>query len=130
MELWWWLDADSITDDYSNDEITSDELFAMWLRRPSIKDAENLNVNWWVHPVTEEIPFIGEDEDFLSFYTWPVHSETGERLKWTQLPVQDKSWTRNGDKGGFIQDYTGWKPSPFQRTLHLPTLLKAIGHAR
>lgn len=131
IELWWWLDGDSITDDYTADEISADKLFYDWLQRPSIKDAEDLNIAWMVHPVSEEIPFIGAEEDFLSFYTWPRHSETEEQLKWTQLPVRDKAWNvERGDKGGFIQEHTGWKPSPFQRTLHLPTLLKAIGYTR
>ena len=131
LEFWWWLDGDSITDDYMPDEISAKDLFEEWLKRPSIKDAEDLNINWMVHPVSEEVPFIGADEDFLSFYTWPVHSETGERLKWTQVPVQDKGWSADrDDKGGFIQELTGWKPSPLQQTLHLPTLLKAIGYIR
>lgn len=128
LELLWWLDGDSITDEYTPGEISAQDLFKEWLEHPAIKNSQDLRIDWMVLPVDEGVPFIGEDEDFLSFYTWPVHSETGERLKWTQLPVQDKGWSVDRhDKGGFIQEFTGWKPSPLQRTLHLPTLLSAIG---
>ncbi|NDK32438.1 hypothetical protein FH975_11780 [Nesterenkonia sp. Hz 6-5] len=128
LELSWELKGDPISDDYTSSEISAERLFAKWLRKPDIENAQNLRIDWVVLPVGEDAPFRGEDEDFLSFYTWPVHSETGERLNWTQVPVQDKGWSAEcQDKGGFIQEFPGWKPSPLQRNLHLPTLLSAIG---
>lgn len=131
LEFTWWLDGDSISEDYTPDEISAKDLFEVWLDRSSIKDAEDLEIHWMVLPVGEEIPFIDDPEDFLATYTWPEHSETGQRLKWTQVPVQDKGWSADKrDSGGFIQEFTGWKPSPFQRTLHLPTLLQAIDYTR
>jgi hypothetical protein len=57
-----------------------------------------------------------------------MHSETGARLNWLTLPVVDKGWNEaQNDKGGFIQEATGWKPSALQRTVNMPTLLSACG---
>lgn len=126
LELEWWLNWDSITDDYYQSEITAGELMRMWLRK--VGETEELKISWMVSSVSESAPFTGEDRDFLSYYQWPTHAETGEQLNWLTLPVQDKAWNENrADKGGFIQEVLGWKPSPLQRTLHLPTLLGAAG---
>ena len=68
------------------------------------------------------------DENFLSFYGWPAHSATGEQLNWLTLPVLDKRWNaKRADKGGFIQEATGWKPSILQPFVYLPGLAKASG---
>jgi hypothetical protein len=126
LELQWHLDGDSITDDYLPDEITADELLLQWLKK--VNKAEEIKISWLVGEFGESAPFTDEDEDFLTFYRWPVHAVTGERLNWLSLPVQDKAWKPgHADKGGFIQEALRWKPSPLQRTLHLPTLLSAAG---
>lgn len=128
LELGWYLNWDSISDDYTTDEITASKLFSMWLGK--IGDVEDLPIRWIVWGVSEGAPFVSDDddEDFLTYYTWPEHSESGERLNWLTLPVQDKAWNAlRGDKGGFIQEVTGWKPSALQRNVHLPTLLRASG---
>ena len=66
-----------------------------------------------------------DPEDFLSYYSWPVNSKTGERLNWLTLPVIDKRWVgKHGEKGGFIQEATGWKPAVLQPFVYLPSLLK------
>jgi hypothetical protein len=63
-------------------------------------------------------------EDFLTFYTWPVNASTGEPLNWVTLQVLDKLWNRTrADKGGFIQEATGWKPAILQPFVHLQTLV-------
>jgi hypothetical protein len=126
LELEWDLNWDSITDDYTRSEISAQELMQLWLEK--MGNEENVKINWMVASVSEAAPFTGEEENFLSFYKWPTHAETGERLNWLTLPVLDKGWNENqADKGGFIQEVLGWKPSPLQRTLHLPTLLSAAG---
>jgi hypothetical protein len=67
-------------------------------------------------------------EDFLTHYTDPVHSETGEPLNWLRLPVLDRGWnSRRADKGGFVQEATGWKPSPLQSTVDVRLLGAAAG---
>ncbi len=66
-------------------------------------------------------------DDFLSFFTWPVHSVTGERLNWLTLPAVDKLWDpRRADKGGFIQQATGWKPAILQPCVFLPSLTSIL----
>lgn len=126
LELEWWLNWDSITDDYYQSEISASELLQMWLKK--VDGEEDIKISWMVSSVSESAPFTGEDKDFLSYYRWPTHAETGENLNWLTLPVQDKAWNENqADKGGFFQEALGWKPSPLQRTLHLPTLLSAAG---
>lgn len=127
LVLGWFLNWDSISDDYVPSEISAHDLFASWLKKVS-GGGDDLKISWWIPSLGELAPFTDEDTDFLSFYRWPVHSETGQRLNWLTLPVQDKGWNVNqNDKGGFIQEATGWKPSALQRTVHLPTLLRASG---
>lgn len=127
--LGWSLDFDSISQDYP-DDTPAREIFRAWLGRLP-EDAENVAVNWWIPTMGESLPFLGEDEDFLTFYSWPTHSDTGEKLNWLKLPVEDKVWNaERTDPGGFVQEVTGWKPSAFQRTVHLPTLLRASGWSR
>lgn len=94
-----------------------------------------MSVWWFVQGpgTSEHAPFLRHPQfpdapDFLSEFTWPTNSQTGERLRWARLPVVDKLWnSERGDKGGFIQEATGWKPGPFQTTLHWPLLLWLSG---
>ena len=66
-------------------------------------------------------------EEFLVHFTWPVNSVSGERLSWLDLPLVDKLWnSQRGDKGGFIQQATGWKPSILQPYVYLPALTSAM----
>ncbi|NER28870.1 MAG: hypothetical protein F6J89_14840 [Symploca sp. SIO1C4] len=61
--------------------------------------------------------------DFLNYFTSPVHFKTGEPLNWLSLPVVDKLWNnQRADKGGFIQEATGWKPSILQPFVYLRAL--------
>lgn len=66
--------------------------------------------------------------NFLNDFTWPVDTTTGSRLQWSRLPVIDKVWRGtnlpklHATKGGFIQEVTGWKPSPLQAFVNLRQL--------
>jgi hypothetical protein len=52
-------------------------------------------------------------DDFLPYFTWPVDAD-GNRLRWTDLPVDDKLWNgERADKGGFIQGVLGLEAEPF-----------------
>lgn len=125
LVLGWSLNEDSFSQ-YYNYETSAAELFEKWLL--AVGDAEDLEIHWWIPTMGERVPFLGPEEDFLTFYRWPTHSDTGERLNWLTLPVENKAWNaERTDGGGFIQEVTGWKPSAFQRTVHLPTLLRASG---
>jgi hypothetical protein len=80
--------------------------------------------------VFEAAPFAPNvlSEDFLTHYTLPAHAKTGERLNWARLPVLDRGWNETtADKGGFIQEATGWKPSPLQPTMDYLAIGRAAG---
>ncbi|MYT39010.1 hypothetical protein GTY66_23655 [Streptomyces sp. SID8356] len=61
-------------------------------------------------------------------FTHPAHAETGELVNWLRLPVLDLGWgTERADKGGFIQEVTGWKPSPLQPFMDVQQAARAAG---
>lgn len=125
LVLGWRLDQEEMSR-YFDAGTSASEIFEKWLS--AVGDEENLEIHWSLPNQGENVPFLGHDEDFLTFYRWPTHSDAGERLNWLRLPVEDKTWNaERTDGGGFIQEVTGWKPSAFQRTVHLPTLLRACG---
>jgi hypothetical protein len=84
-----------------------------------------------------DLPPQPEDDDtsdFLKFFSWPNDAETGERLRWSALPVIDKVWRDHSlpvgphaEKGGFIQEATGWKPSPYQPYINAWHLARLSG---
>lgn len=127
VKLWlgWEVRGDPISGDYTPDEMTSAELWSIW--RSQYPD-DRLDIYWRVRGdnVAEAAPFSeGNREHFLTFFTWPVDPE-GTPLRWTDLPVADKFWDADhADKGGFIQQHSGWKPSPFQQQMDV-TLLERI----
>lgn len=140
--LTWEIWNDPITDDYTPDEATADELLASWLDRLPDERTEALfgpgavGISWFVtgEPF-EAAPFQmrryrADDEDFLTHFTWPEHPESGERLNFNRLPVKDKLW-RDGaaDKGGFFQEATGWKPAAMQPVVWVGATLAAAGLA-
>ena len=64
-------------------------------------------------------------EDFLTFFTHPVNSVSGKPLNWLTLTVVDKLWnSKSANKGGFIQQATGWKPAILQPYVYLPALIE------
>jgi predicted GIY-YIG superfamily endonuclease len=143
LYLYWELDGDPITDDYLPEEISAEELWDMWRRDyPHDQDAEPIfgkgayRIWWYVTGggAFEGAPFQDlrgvryPGGHFLKAYTWPEDAETGERLRWGSLPVVDKVWRPDrGDKGGFIQEITGWKPSPLQPYINIAQLVAMSG---
>ncbi len=128
LTLGWFLPDEHLSDDYTPLDKDADELFSMWLKK--VDASGDIKIDWWIPELGELAPFQDAEghDSFFDFYTWPTHSEYNVRLNWLLLPVQDKHWGQHGDnKGGFIQAVTGWKPSAFQRSVHLPTLLKSCG---
>lgn len=133
LSLIWELSGDPITDNYYQDEITSYELWRMWRRNHS---HDIHHIYWYIdgldtgvfEAASFRVPARWEREltqprpGFLGHYTWPIDPD-GERLQWSRLPVQDKFWRPGrADKGGFIQELTGWKPSPLQATVDVHQL--------
>ena len=139
LVAYWELDHDPISDDYTPDEISAEDLFDRWVDKVKRSYPSGLvPIYWFVdspgHGKFERMPFqqptsSGRQlEDFLTFYSWPVNAKTGEPLNWLTLAVADKRWTsRRGDKGGFIQEVTGWKPAVLQPFVYLPSLMSTRG---
>lgn len=136
----WEVNMDPMSDDYTPDDIDASELLRLWAGQVrKLHPDELIPIFWYVESLGqgkfEQMPFQyqhGQDrstptEDFLLFNTWPVDSKTGKPLNWLTLPVIDKRWNKtHADKGGFIQEATGWKPSILQPTIYLPTLLSVF----
>jgi hypothetical protein len=155
LRLGWELPGDPITDNYTPDEIDAAALWSRWYKR-YVEDDEpripELGAGWlaiyWtvmdaVAGVFEHAPFVprlgrdaeldaetGEQENFLTFFTWPRDPDSDQPLRFTALEVEDKLWHAEpdvrADKGGFIQEHTGWKPSPLQPVVYVPALRDAI----
>lgn len=126
----WEVSYDPISDDYTPEEIEASDLFKQWidLVRPKYPN-ELIPIYWTVmakeQGVFESMPFQYDHpgKDFLSYFSYPVNSETGEQLNWLTLPVVDKLWnSKQANKGGFIQEATRWKPSILQPYVYLPAL--------
>ena len=135
LSAYWEVMGDPISDDYTPNEISARDLLDLWVKRHSSECKDGLvPIHWFVRSdpgKIEGMPFAYDHfrgkyhlEDFLHFYCWPTHVVTGEPLRWLSLPVVDKLWNeQRGDKGGFIQEATGWKPSILQPFVYLPSLL-------
>jgi len=126
-----------MSDEYTPDEADAETLFRRWGKRAAEVFPNGLvPISWYVDHAEggrfEAMPFQyvedsgRADENFLTYYEWPVHAVTAERLNWFTLPVEDKLWNdTQADKGGFIQEFTGWKPSILQPFVYLPSLVRA-----
>lgn len=145
LALYWEAEGDCVSDDYHPDDDSAEEVFDVWRRylyhsHNSWDDrlGEGWVPIWWFvtspdgEGTFEAAPFTRTHkgpkrrDDFLTFYTWPEDASTGEPLNFLRLPVVDKLWC-HGRKGGFIQEYTGWKPSAFQSAIHFPSMMELIG---
>ncbi|WP_419817396.1 hypothetical protein [Glaciibacter flavus] len=130
-----------MSDEYDSDDASARELWRFWRERyPTDEQAEArwgagaVHITWYINgEVFEGAPHTinvndYEPETFLDHFTLPIDDETGEPIERTRLPVDDKLW-RDGrnDKGGFIQDATGWKPSPLQPVFWPDQLAEACG---
>ena len=129
LRLHWEVNGSPMSDDYTYDEADEFELWRRWVQEYGSKA---VGIYWAVHsPSTgafETAPFQGWSQDFLTHYTWPKSVETGEKLNWLTLPVMDRRWTaEHMEKGGFIQQATGWKPSPLHAFVDPQVLAEAAG---
>ena len=133
LEAYWEVHLDPISDDYTPEEADAFELLEKWSKKAN-QDHPNglIPISWSVQgkATFEAMPFQFEHfpgqlrETFLTFFTWPVNCVTGEQLNWLTLPVVDKMWnSKRANKGGFIQQATGWKPAILQPYVYLPALL-------
>lgn len=141
LALYWELNGASITDDFYPDEKDAYDLWrrwVAWLHEGGSWDHERgygwVRIYWYVDgdncfefaPFQPPILRNGREEDFLTFFTWPQHEVTGEQINWARLPVTDLRWTPDQpDKGGFIQEATGWKPAYLQWSVYVPDIAAA-----
>jgi hypothetical protein len=142
LELYWEINGDPITDDYEPQETSARELWDLWVERYG---QDVMSIMWFVQgpgkfefapPSLQpqaELTETDAERGFLAYYTLPVQGDDDDPVQWARLRVVDKLW-RPGqpDKGGFIQEVTGWKPSPLQshadiRVLALAAHLRAPG---
>ncbi|MFD0207440.1 MULTISPECIES: hypothetical protein [Saccharothrix] len=139
LRLSWEITGDPISYDYTPDEIDAVDLLRLWVDRCHPDNGSERSfgpgmmcISWFVDGPEahhfEAAPFTAAplgDENFLTFYTWPAHVDTGEPLNWLTLPVRDKLWhDGQADKGGFLQEATGWKPSPCNLRCTCPVSLR------
>jgi hypothetical protein len=144
LHLSWELECDPISDDYYQYEISAYGLWCKWISQyvvprlaaPTDHPPRHVGIYWSVvgDSMYEAAPFQALpwlSEDFLTYFQWPTNAATGKRLRWADLPVDDKLW-RPGrvDKGGFIQELTGWKPSPLQPSVDIDQLAAMSGLPR
>ena len=140
LVAYWEVSFDPISDDYIPAEIDARDLFDLWVEQVRGRYPDGLvPISWFVvceaNGKLERMPFqfnhcpdLPPPDDFLTFFTWPVNPMTGEPLNWLTLPVMDKRWhLERGDKGGFIQQATGWKPGILQPHVFLESLLRCRG---
>jgi hypothetical protein len=121
------VNLSTVSDDYLPEETSAEELLQIWIKYALKKYPEGyVSISWFVESkhagMFEGMPFQHDRDrhNFLTHFTWPVHAETGDEIDWLSLPVDDLHWLEGrGDKGGFIQEATGWKPSMLQPGVHL-----------
>ena len=127
----WEVSLAPMSDNYTPTEITAEQLFDRWVGDVTKEYPNGLvPILWYVNSLNgnfkiEFMPFQFNDqeENFLTFYEWPTDPATGEPLNWLTLPVVDLHWNaKHSDKGGFIQEATGWKPSVLQPFVYLKAL--------
>ncbi|OAN29120.1 hypothetical protein A4X17_05970 [Plantibacter sp. H53] len=139
LGLHWWADGDSVSDDYTSDD-SPEEILGVWLAQLS---DDVVHISWSVqvwesdddrHWSTEPAPRFSQGnfgrngaDSFETHYRPPQNLSSDEPINWNRLPVVDKLWTERGDKGGFLQEVTGWKPSPFQTHVDTRLVLAAAG---
>jgi len=137
LKLYWEVEGDPISDDSLPGEESARELLERWLtwvwdRKAFHHDlgVPHVPIHWYVmgddsgtFEAAPPIIPLDRHDNFTPFYSHPAEVDTDEPVNWLRLPVVDKRW-RDGaaDKGGFIQEATGFKPSSFQPALDLRVL--------
>ncbi len=149
LGLYWEPDGSAMSDDYLPEDEDAAQLWRMWVKRYGKRYNQNDPAVYapWHVPVYWSITSVGPGggtfesaphqtlpskyllgEDFLTHFTHPIHEKTGEPVNWLRLPVLDRGWnSKQADKGGFIQEATGWKPSPLQPFMDVQQVARAAG---
>ena len=130
------LELSALSDDYTPHEITAEDLFQEWIPYALKTFPTGIIPIYWSLAGTDGIHdrmpglLLGPEgsyhrhHDLLCVFTHPIRVDTGEPLRWTHLPVRDEQWnSKRWDKGGFIQEATGWKPSVLQSFVLIDLLI-------
>lgn len=131
---WYWeADCDPVSDEYTPDEISAYDLFQEWdryLQKRGVIVSGLVTISWFVRGsgFIEGAPAFGgygadNPTRFDASFDPPTSTAHGSQIDWNRLPVADKLWRPGrGDKGGFIQEATGWKPSVLQPSVPIDFL--------
>lgn len=135
----WEVAGDQMSEGLKPEDVSARELLGKWTYRVTKEFPNGLIPIYWFVEATGASIFTRTNfpsqfdhshgqrarDDFLTQFTWPMETKSGDFLNWLMLPVQDKLW-RPGQagKGGFIQEATGWKPAILQPFLYLQSLLE------
>lgn len=102
LRAYWEVALDPISDNYTPAEISAYELLEQWAKRVKEEYPDGLIPIYWSVEcsecgVFERMPFqfkhsTYRDENFLTFFSYPVEPATNERLNWLALPIADKLW--------------------------------------
>lgn len=135
LALYWEVNCSAMSDDWLPDEISAEGLLHRWRDKYAHKFEDGMaSIHWFVESdpqgLFEAAPFMRDTwyasvgGTFQDFFSPPRDAQTGEQLDWLAVPVRDFQWNaERGDKGGFIQEATGWKPYPGQMTVPVVELL-------
>ena len=133
LSLCWEPAGASMSGDYTPNEISAEDLWSLW-RRKYVPEDGIVSIYWSVvgQGFSEAAP-VGNSarhsEHFECNYYTDFHhpfDASGEVISWLDLPVEDQYWNDQSWGGaGFIQELTGWKPSPFQQYMDVDVLMKA-----
>lgn len=137
LSLDWELrDAGHFSENWVPSEVDAAGLLRLWAAHAG-RDGDLLTISWWVvmerrfgrqreidrWPVATPAAVLGRSS-FSDIFSTPLSERTGDVVEWDRIAVVDKSWVRGRtDPGGFVQEATGWKPAPLQRSVRLGALL-------
>ncbi|KQV20545.1 MULTISPECIES: hypothetical protein [unclassified Kitasatospora] len=141
LHLYWEPDGSGFNENYTPDEVGARTLWDRWVAKvadllhdqdPARYEPGDVAIDWTVWEPWEAAPFVRgplkPKETFLTHFSTPMDTATEERVVWTRLPVLDLAWEPGqADKGGFIQQVLGWKPSPLQPVMNVHQLAEAAG---
>ena len=137
---YYYVNYESITDDYDLDEISAFDLYKRWRALAEKRNEDTIEISWTVagcgtfdpHPLAQHHwtriePY---NKTWVDIYTDPWRTD-GEPFRWLDLPIVYKRWNAQypqaRDKGGFIEELTGWRPAPLQPFLNLRQIDALVG---
>ncbi len=135
--LWltWEVAGDPISDRYAPNEISAFGLLLEWFEEMIEQQITAAPITWFIEgdvgvfEYAPGAPNNSDDDDFSTHYRYVARPRGGrgnrrEQLTPGALPIADKLWEPGrGDKGGFIQSATGWKPHVYQPSVDVAFLV-------